>query len=94
MNAAATRPTRQFGTAGIGTVIGPRFFTFDAIAQKNFSIAEKYKAQFRLEVFNPFNVPMLADPDVNASSPNFGRIRTSNLNYSPRNLQLGFRLDF
>ena len=94
VNAAATRPTRQFGTAGIGTVIGPRFFTFDAIAQKNFSIAEKYKAQFRLEVFNPFNVPMLADPDVNASSPNFGRIRTSNLNYSPRSLQLGFRLDF
>jgi hypothetical protein len=94
VNPAATRPTRQFGTAGIGTVIGPRFFTFDAIAQKNFYIAEKYKLQFRFELFNPFNVPMLGDPDVNASSPNFGRIRTSNPNYSPRSLQLGFRMDF
>jgi hypothetical protein len=94
VNGSATRPTRQFGTAGIGTVIGPSFFTFDTIAQKNFYIAEKYKLQFRVEVFNPFNAVMLGDPDVNASSPNFGRIRTSNVNYSPRNIQLGFRLDF
>ena len=94
VNPAATRPTRQFGTAGIGTVVGPSFFTFDAIAQKNFVIAEKYKLQFRVEVFNPFNAVMLGDPDVNASSSNFGRIRTSNLNYSPRSVQLGFRLDF
>jgi hypothetical protein len=94
VNASATRPTRQFGTAGIGTVVGPSFFTFDAIAQKNFYIAEKYKLQFRVEVFNPFNRVELGDPDVNASSPNFGRIRTSNPNYTPRNIQLGFRLDF
>jgi Carboxypeptidase regulatory-like domain/TonB dependent receptor-like, beta-barrel len=94
VNPGATRPTRQFGTAGIGTVVGPSFFTFDAIAQKNFVIAEKYKLQFRLEVFNPFNAVMLGDPDVNASSSNFGRIRTSNPNYSPRSVQLGFRLDF
>jgi hypothetical protein len=37
---------------------------------------------------------MLADPEVNASSPSFGRIRTSNVNYTPRNIQLGLRLDF
>jgi hypothetical protein len=94
VNPAATRPTRQFGTAGVGTVYGPSFFTFDTTAQKNFYIAENYKLQFRVEVFNPFNAVMLADPDVNASSPNFGRIRTSNLNYTPRNIQLGLRLDF
>jgi len=94
VNPAAARPTRQFGTAGIGTVGGPSFFTFDAIAQKNFRLAERYKLQFRVEVFNPFNAVMLGDPEVNASSPNFGRIRTSNPNYTPRNIQLGFRLDF
>ena len=75
-------------------MVGPSFFTFDAIAQKNFYIAARYKLQFRVEVFNPFNAVMLGDPDVNASSPNFGRIRTSNPNYTPRNIQLGFRLDF
>ena len=78
----------------VGTVYGPSFFTFDTTAQKNFYIAEKYKLQFRVEVFNPFNVVMLADPDINASSANFGRIRTSNMNYTPRNIQLGMSLDF
>lgn len=94
VNTSATRPTRQFGTAAIGSVYGPSFFTFDTTAQKNFYIAERYKLQFRVEVFNPFNAVMLADPDVNASSVNFGRIRTSNVNYTPRNIQLGLRLDF
>jgi outer membrane receptor protein involved in Fe transport len=94
VNASATRPTRQFGTAGVGTVVGPSFFTFDAIAQKNFHVAERYKLQVRVEVFNPFNAVMLGNPDMNASSPNFGRIRTSNPNYTPRSIQLGFRLDF
>jgi len=75
-------------------VVGPSFFTFDAIAQKNFYIAERYKLQFRVEVFNPFNRVELGDPEVNASNSNFGRIRTSNPNYTPRSIQLGFRLDF
>lgn len=94
VDARATRPTRQFGTAGIGTVPGPRFFTYDLQLQKNFTVREHYRLQFRAEVFNPFNVPMLGDPDTNVASANFGRIRTSNANYTPRNLQFGFRVDF
>jgi hypothetical protein len=62
--------------------------------QKNITVGEAYRLQFRAELFNPFNTPMLGDPDTNVASANFGRIRTSNANYTPRNLQLGFRLDF
>lgn len=94
INPAAARPTRQFGTAGVGTIIGPRFFTYDLQVQKTVAVKEKYRLQFRAEVFNPFNIPMLGDPDINVASANFGRIRTSNANYTPRNLQFGFRLDF
>lgn len=94
INAGATRPTRQFGTAGTGTVRGPRFFTYDFQLQKTIPIREKYRLQFRAEVFNPFNIPMLGDPDTNVASANFGRIRTSNPNYTPRNVQFGARLDF
>jgi hypothetical protein len=94
IDARATRPTRQFGTAGIGTVPGPRFFTYDLQLQKNVTVRELYRLQFRAEVFNPFNIPMIGDPDTNVASANFGRIRTSNVNYTPRNLQLGLRLDF
>jgi hypothetical protein len=94
VNPAAPRPTRQFGTAGPGTVLGPRFFTYDLQVQKTVPIRERYRLQFRAEVFNPFNIPMLGDPDTNVASANFGRIRTSNANYTPRNVQFGARLDF
>jgi hypothetical protein len=94
VNAAAARPTRQFGTTGIGTVIGPSFFTYDMTAQKEFVMRERYNLQFRVEVFNPFNIPMLANPDVTVTSANFARIRASNANYTPRNIQIGARLDF
>ena len=94
INASATRPTRQFGSAGIGTITGPSFFTYDMTLHKVFRIREHYNLQFRAEAYNPFNVPMLANPDTDALSANFGRIRTSNTAYTPRNLQVGVRLDF
>jgi hypothetical protein len=37
---------------------------------------------------------MLGNPDTSVVSPVFSQIRTSNVNYTPRNLQLGLRLDF
>ncbi|HUG82091.1 MAG TPA: hypothetical protein VML01_10535 [Bryobacterales bacterium] len=94
INPSAPRPTRQFGTSGVGTVLGPSFFTYDFQVQKTVALRERYRLQFRAEMFNPFNVPMLGNPDTNVVSANFGRIRTSNPNYTPRNVQFGFRLDF
>jgi len=94
LNAAANRPTRAFGTAGFGVINSPRFFSYDMTISRSVTIAERYRMQFRAELFNPFNVPMLGSPDVSVVSPTFSRIRTSNPNYSPRNLQVGMRLDF
>jgi hypothetical protein len=94
INAAATRPTRQFGTAGVGTVVGPSFFTYDMTLHKVFRIRERFNLQLRAEAYNPFNVPMLANPDTDVLSANFARIRASNANYTPRNIQVGVRLDF
>ncbi len=94
VDARATRPTRQFGSAGAGTVYGPRFFSYDMTLQRTFPIRDKYRFQIRAEMFNPFNVPMLGNPDTSVESPNFGRIRTSNTAYTPRNFQFGARLDF
>ena len=94
INSSATRPTRQFGSAGVGTVIGPSFFTYDMTLHKNFRIRERYNLQFRAEAYNPLNIPMLANPETEVTSSNFARIRTSNSAYTPRNIQLGVRLDF
>ncbi len=94
INPAANRPTRQFGSAASGVLYGPRFFSYDMTIQKVVPLTERYRAQFRVELFNPFNVPMLGNPETNVTSANFGRIRTSNTAYTPRNIQIGVRLDF
>jgi hypothetical protein len=94
LNASANRPTRAFGSAGIGTVVGPSFFTYDMTLQKTFRVRERFRLQLRVESFNPLNIPMLGNPDVDVTSANFGRIRTSNNNYTPRNTQLSLRLEF
>ena len=94
VNPSATRPTRLFGSAGLGTVIGPSFFTYDMTLHKSFTVRERFRIQTRLEAFNPFNIPMLANPDTDVVSANFGRIRASNTNYTPRNLQVSLRLEF
>ena len=41
---SASRPTRQFGTAGIGTVFGPKLFSYDMTAQKSFALTENAAA--------------------------------------------------
>ncbi|MEO6008497.1 MAG: hypothetical protein ABIX28_26360, partial [Vicinamibacterales bacterium] len=93
VNASAVRPTRQFGTSPIGNITGPSFWSFDTVLSKGFQLGPM-RLQLRAEVYNPFNVPMLGAPIVEASSANFGQVRTSNANYLPRTLQLGMRLDW
>jgi len=94
IDARANRPTRQFGSAGVSTLYGPRFFSYDMTVHRVIPVKEKYRFQIRAEIFNPFNVPMLGNPDTGVESPNFGRIRASNPAYAPRSFQFGARLDF
>jgi hypothetical protein len=94
INPSAPRPTRQFGSAGVATVYGPHFFTYDMTLHKTFPIRERYNLQFRVEAYNPFNHPDLANPDTEVTSATFGVIRTSNAAYNPRGIQFGARLDF
>ncbi len=47
------------GNAGLLSIRGPRAFFADSAVMKNFSITERFKAQFRMDVFNLFNHPVL-----------------------------------
>jgi hypothetical protein len=49
----------NLGNIGVNSFRGPRSFTADAAVSKNFSLTEKVKAQFRMDVFNLFNHPVL-----------------------------------
>jgi hypothetical protein len=49
----------NLGNIGFGSFRGPRGFFADAAAFKDFAITERVKAQFRMDVFNLFNHPVL-----------------------------------
>jgi len=65
---------------------------FDVTVVKTTDISERFKLQFRAEVFNLFNRVQFSPPNTQVGSSTFGRI-TAQYN-NPRLLQLGLRLSF
>jgi hypothetical protein len=91
--AFSAAPRGTFGNvARVLEMRGPGQANWDMSIFKNFSIVEKFKAQFRAEALNALNTPMFAAPNTSFGSSSFGRI-TSQVNFS-RMMQLGLRLYF
>jgi len=65
----------------------------DVAILKNFRFMERFKAQFRVEMFNLTNTPQFGRANTDISSPNFGVV-TGTTNVGPRNVQLGLRIQF
>jgi hypothetical protein len=90
--AAFAIPNLAFGNAERGLVRNPGYWSADLSLFKNVAMGQRASLQLRLEAFNAFNHPNLANPDANIRSPNFGRI--TNIRGAPRNLQFGVRVAF
>jgi Carboxypeptidase regulatory-like domain/TonB dependent receptor len=75
LNAAAftTAPVGTFGDLPRNAGRGPGFAQFDFSVIKNTPITERYKIQFRAEIFNIFNHPNFTNPDGNLIDTTFGR---------------------
>ncbi|GAB4242574.1 MAG: hypothetical protein Kow00109_18300 [Acidobacteriota bacterium] len=89
-------PTPELGTNGNlskNAFRGPNFWTVDMGLFKNFRLpfSEESKLQFRAEVFNLFNRVNLYLPNVDLSSPLFGR---STATFAPREIQLALKIVF
>jgi len=67
--------------------------TLDAAIIKNWSYAERYKLQFRWEMFNALNHPSFGQPDSNPGDSNFGQITGSGA-VPARVMQAGLKLEF
>lgn len=103
-NAFAPNADGTFGTTKRNQFYGPRFSTIDFSVIKNTPITEHMTAQFRVEMFNVFNILNLAPPDNNlADGPTgFGFIRSTlhggdnpGLGRGePLNVQLGVKIIF
>jgi hypothetical protein len=65
----------------------------DIAVMKNFRYRERLRAQFRGEFFNAFNHPQFGRADTNLASGSFGKV-SGLFNEGPRNIQLGFKIQF
>jgi hypothetical protein len=95
INAAAFSTSARGSFGNVARTLdmrGPGQANWDASIFKSFSVAEKFKGQFRAEALNAFNTPMFAAPNAAFGSSSFGRI-TSQVNFS-RMMQLGLRFFF
>ena len=85
-----------FGNSGLGILLGPGQFNFDASAIKTTrvgGIREDATLQFRAEFFNIFNHPQFANPvSTDISKPNFGWITGASVN--PRLIQFALKYIF
>lgn len=64
----------RFGTLGRNVVIGPGFHNIDASITKNTQLSERFKTQFRWEVFDVLNTASFGQPGRVVGAATFGRI--------------------
>jgi len=80
-----------FGNAGRNILVAPRTNTMDFKIGKNFQVVEKYRLEFRCEMFNFTNTPNFGAPNGTLNAPSAGRITGAG---SPRIVQFGLKLSF
>lgn len=81
----------RYGQSGRGILSGPAFSNTDFSIMKDFAFKERYKIQFRAEMFNAFNQVNFNDPDITVEDGpgTFGAIQGAN---SGRVIQLALKL--
>ena len=65
----------------------------DLAILKNFRFLERFRAQFRVEMFNFTNTPQFARANTTVGDGNFGRV-SGTTNIGARNIQAGLRIQF
>ena len=87
----ATPPPNRYGTSGPNVIRGPGRHNWDMSLFKNIKATENINLQFRAEAFNVWNHASFRNPNVNASSRDFGTISDAG---PPRLIQFGLKLVF
>jgi len=83
-----------FGNAPRNQGIGPGLISVDLAVHKRWTIVERYNLQFRSDFFNLPNVPSFANPNLLRGRGDFGRITSTLLGSTGRQIQLSLRLEF
>jgi outer membrane receptor protein involved in Fe transport len=86
-------PAYTFGTSGYDMLRGPNYQDWDMDLQKNISITERYKVQFRGDVFNVANHPNFSVPSSAISNPASDGVISSVVNEN-RTIEFGAKFNF
>ena len=80
-----------FGTCApqLGGLRGPGYYNWDLSLQKNFSLTERFRLQFRSDFLNTFNRVNLAAPNTTVQTSTTGVIQASQ---PARNIQFALKL--
>lgn len=90
-SAFTNAPQFTIGTSSRNPVRGPALQNADLVLSKAFAFTERWRAEFRGEVFNVTNTPPLADPNATFGSAAFGTISSAG---NPRNFELAVKVLF
>jgi hypothetical protein len=80
-----------YGNSGRMILTAPSSVTWNIVGSKNFSLAERARLQFRVELFNAFNTPNFNAPNMDVTSGGFGLVTSA---ASGRRLLIGARIDY
>lgn len=72
--AFVTNQAGTFGNTGRNILTGPAYSVWDLGISKNWRFQERYRFQFRWEMFNAFNTPSFGLPNANPTSTAYGQI--------------------
>jgi len=86
----ASGATARPGTIGRNALRGPGSWTIDFGLAKNLDFTERWRFQFRVDMFNAFNHTNLGGVSTNIQAGNFGRLTSA----GARVIQLNGRLSF
>ena len=84
-------PLVTLGDAGRAPITGPPLQNWDLGVFKNFPFKERYRVQFRAEMFNAFNHPYFGSPNTTYGSATFGQISSAG---PGREIQFGGKFSF
>jgi hypothetical protein len=90
--AAFTIPAQfTYGNSGRNILFGPGLRSADLKIGKNFYFAERYRLEFRTEMFNFTNTPAFGLPNASVNLAQAGQIRSAG---EPRRIQFGLKFVF
>ena len=75
-------------------LFGPGVWQSDVTMNKSFRLTERFKLEARVEAYNVFNRIQFANPTVDFTSTNFGKITAKLVAYNGREVQYGLRFVF